>query len=512
MIPDQDISETVPRRRARRNNERSGVLLVVGGAADRVSLEQGRPILIGDGAVIGRRPPTLPGLASVAIPDRTVSSVHARISRVADGYIVEDQGSTNGTLVDGRLATGATPLREGSVLFLGAQVLVLRTMTEQEIAAIEEDLAHPFAPVSTMSATLAMMCAKLRRLAPSPIELFLVGETGVGKEVFATGIHTASGRAGPLLAINCAALPRELVESELFGYERGAHSTARARKIGLITAADGGTLFLDELGEMPLDVQSKLLRFLQDRTYFPIGATRAETADVRIVAASSRVTGNTGAPSLQEALLGRLGADPIQILPLRDRVEDLGRLIAHFLRATGCTRTFETEAFQALFLHDWPHNVRELEKVIAEAELLSRDAPAIGFDHLPASIVEAFDKREHVAPPQLKAAHRFPVSTPNADGSWVRPRRPVPSAEELRTLMVQYQGNVTHVARHLGRQWAVISRTLRRYGIKASDFRPAGLPEETPPPEAEVSAEGGAPAEADDDGGDGPDDDGDTLG
>src|SRR6185295_12810184 len=198
-----------------------------------------------------------------------------------------------------------------------------------------------------------------------------LGETGVGKEVFAHAIHAASGRRGKLMAINCAALPRELVESELFGYERGAHSTAKARKAGLIEAADGGTLFLDELGEMSLDVQSKLLRFLQDRSYVPIGSTRAMTADVRIVAASSRGAGSAAMPAIQEALLGRLGAQPIQLPSLRERLEDVGRLAAHFLAAAPKPRAhpFEAEAFQALFLYHWPHNIRELQKVITEADL-----------------------------------------------------------------------------------------------------------------------------------------------
>ena len=193
------------------------------------------------------------------------------------------------------------------------------------------------------------------------------------------------------MAINCAALPRELVESELFGYERGAHSTAKDRKAGLIEAAEGGTLFLDELAEMPLDVQSKLLRFLQDRKYMPIGSTRMETANVRIIAASSRVSGSTGNPAIQDALMGRLGAQPIQLPPLRERREDLGRLVAYFLGAVGSERPLEPEAFQALFLYSWPHNVRELQKVITEAELLSRGEAAIGLDHLPAQIVGALD-------------------------------------------------------------------------------------------------------------------------
>jgi transcriptional regulator with PAS, ATPase and Fis domain len=314
----------------------------------------------------------------------------------------------------------------------------------------------------------------------------------VGKEVFANAIHRMSGRTGQLMAINCAALPHELVESELFGYERGAHSTAKAKKLGLIAAADKGTLFLDELGEMSIEVQSKLLRFLQDRTYIPIGATRVETADVRVIAASSRVFGASGMPAIQEALLGRLGAHPAQIPPLRERREDLGHLLWFFLQATHCDRGVEMEAFQSLFLYEWPHNVRELQKVVAEAELLSRGSEAISFEHLPQSLLGAVE-RAVVSDDELGEGSDDDdggvvraTGAPGADTELVssngarggpssgplRVRRRVPSAGELRELMRQYRGNVSHVAKHLDRQWAVISRCLRRYGIDPAEFRP----------------------------------------
>ncbi len=496
-----EVSQTIPRRGAPREAARVPVLLLAGtGAADDPLNQAGisrRVVAIEGGVDIGRRPPAAAdGRATLVLPDRSVSSLHARILKVpavgdhAESYEIRDLGSTNGTSVDGREVSAPTSLRPGAVIFLGAQVVVFRTVTPAEIAAIEEDAAHPFAPVPTLSPALAMVCTRLCRLAPSQGEIFLLGETGVGKEVFARAIHERSGRKGPLVAINCAAIPRELVESELFGYEKGAHSTAQGRKTGFIEAAQGGTLFLDELAEMPLELQSKLLRFLQDRKFTALGSTRVQEADVRIIAASSRtaVAAKAGAANVQAALIGRLGAYPIQLPALRDRVEDLGRLAAFFLRGTD--RSFETEAFHALCLHDWPHNVRELQKVIAEAALLSVDAPAISFEHLPASITALVEAGDGAAapgdgpPPDGVVRESIDPAVKTA-----RTRRPAPTAEELTELLGRYQGNVAHVARHLKRQYAVVWRCIQRYGIAAGSFRPdagaGAAPADEPPPPSE---------------------------
>lgn len=468
-------------RPSERTAERTGTLALVGSASNAASLSNGRLLtLFGAGAEIGRRPPPGRMRTVVTLADRSVSSYHAQITHLSEGFVIEDKGSMNGTILDGRPITTPTRLREGAVLFLGSQVLVFRTMTKLEIAAVEADVADPFAPVPTLCPTLATICAKLRLLAPSTTELFLLGKTGVGKEVFANAIHATSGRRGRLMAINCAALPRELVESELFGYERGAHSTAKERKAGLIEAAEGGTLFLDELAEMPLDVQNKLLRFLQDRKYMAVGSTRLQTANVRIIAASSSVAagssvaGNEGPPKLQAALVGRLGAQPILLPSLRDRPEDLGRLVSYFLGAGAGAgeRTLSEEAFRALFLYRWPHNVRELQKVIIEAELLSRGAPAIGLEHLPPAIAESLGNGAQHATSRIPIPNRLDPPAPDlADGPTAR--RPAPGANELRDLMQQFQGNVTHVSNHVGRQWAVISRALRRYGIDPAHYRSA---------------------------------------
>jgi transcriptional regulator with PAS, ATPase and Fis domain len=485
-MDENEVSKTVPRRGLPRETPRIGTVIVVGSGAMLDGLAAPRIVAMAQLKLeIGRRPnptPTPPeGATSLAISDPTVSSLHARIQRASSGadlFIVQDLGSTNGTYVDGKRTQGPVPLRDGAVLFLGSQVLVFRIVSATELEAMQEDAATPFAPLPTCSPGLAATCAKLRRLARTHSEILVVGETGVGKEVFANAIHAQSGRTGKLVAINCAAIPRELVESELFGYEKGAHSTAQGRKVGLVELANGGTLFLDEIGDMPSELQAKLLRFLQDRRFTPLGSTRVVEADVRIVAATSRVAIEKG-PHVQEAILGRLGAQPIVLPPLRDRVEDLGRLVAHFLRDLGDGRAFEPEAFHALCLHAWPLNVRELSKVISEAEALSRGAATIGLEHLPDAVtatlqLDADDDFENtdvdLQPPHLNGADADAGMT-RAAAPATRVRRPAPTREELTSLLAQSKGSVAEVARRLNRQYAVIWRCIQRYGIDANTFR-----------------------------------------
>jgi len=491
---ENDISRTVPRRGLVRETPRIGAVIVVGSGDALDGLRAPRIFAMEQLALdIGRRPhptpaPTPPETraSTLAIPDSTVSSLHARIQRASTGadlFILQDLGSTNGTYVDGKRSQGPVPLRDGAVLFLGSQVLVFRIVTTAEYEAMQQEAASPFTKLPTCSPSLAVTCAKLGRLARSDSEILLVGETGVGKDVFANAIHAHSGRNGRFVAINCAAIPRELAESELFGYEKGAHSTAQGRKVGLVELANGGTLFLDEIGDMPPELQSKLLRFLQDRRFTPLGSTRVVEADVRIVAATSRVDLQKGA-HVQEAVLGRLGAQPIVLPPLHDRVEDIGRLVAHFLGDLKDGRAFEPEAFHALCLHAWPLNVRELSKVIEEAEALSRGAATIGLEHLPDAVtatlqLDGYDDLETTdvdlkPPPDDGDVDGGVESDPGmtrAAAPPVRARRPAPTREELTTLLAETKGSVAEVARRLNRQYAVIWRCVQRYGIDASSFR-----------------------------------------
>jgi two-component system, NtrC family, response regulator HydG len=206
--------------------------------------------------------------------------------------------------------------------------------------------------------------------APTDATVLIEGETGTGKELVAKALHRLSRRArGPFVAVNCAALPETLVESELFGHAKGAFTGADKPRAGRFREADGGTLFLDEIGEMPLALQSKLLRVIQEGEVQPLGVDKPQPVDVRVVAATNRNLGELAAAGkFRSDLYYRLNVVPLQLPPLRDRREDLAALAGHFLRETG--RTFSAEAMASLERYPWPGNVREMENVVARLKVL----------------------------------------------------------------------------------------------------------------------------------------------
>jgi transcriptional regulator with PAS, ATPase and Fis domain len=377
--------------------------------------------------------------------DALLSRAHLRIAPngSSPGWQLEDLGSKNGTYLDGRRVKKPTPLSDGSIVCFGAHAGVFRCVSQEELDAIEQDVAKPFGPVATLSPVLAVTLAGLRKLARIDAHLLFVGETGVGKEVYARAVHAASGRPGEFIAVNCAALPSELVESELFGYARGAHSTATQAKQGLVELADKGTLLLDEIGDMPPRTQAKLFRFLQDGQVTPLGSTHARRVDVRVVAATSQVSFQVRAD-----LVGRLGAQQIPIPPLRDRAADVGALVAHFGGAA--FPGIEPEAFRALCLYHWPRNVRELEEVVRRAVALA-DGGKIRPRDLPEELREALESG-----PRISDSRKY---------------RAAPSRAELERLLGENRGNIAAVAKALGRHWNVVQRWLRHFGVDAARYR-----------------------------------------
>ena len=431
--------------------EAESAVLLPGGRADRLGVATLPAVYLGDELVIGRgTADAQPTASELLLEDPLVSGRHARIVRAGTAYQLEDLGSKNGTFLEADRLAAPAPLQEGARLFLGNHLFVFRRITAPDGEALDEERGKPLGPVPTTSPVLARVCHKLRRLAAVGSELFLAGETGVGKEVYARAAHAASGRAGPFVAINCAALPRELVESELFGYRAGAHSTAQSAKPGLIEEAEGGTLFLDELGEMGSEAQAKVLRFLQDKEITPLGATRPRRVDVRVIAATNRPVAAGSDSGVRDDLLARLGASPLRLPPLRERIEDLGALVSHFSRGQGAA--LELAAFRAMALYRWPLNVRELEKVLAAAWALTEGKRPIATRDLAEALTEPVAATEE---PQRRKSPE-----------------PAPTVAELEAALARHAGDVADVARAMGRQRAAVWRWIKQFGLKPERYRP----------------------------------------
>jgi DNA-binding NtrC family response regulator len=231
------------------------------------------------------------------------------------------------------------------------------------------------------------MLATLERAAASSLPVLVEGETGTGKELLARALHENSPRSAfPFVPINCAALPENLIESELFGYERGAFTGALERKLGLFEVASRGTLFLDEIGELSLALQSRLLRVLETQEFFRVGGTRPVRVDVRVVSATNRdLRGEVEASRFRRDLFYRLHGVALRVPPLRERRDDVMLLARHFLDRAGGRRMLDAAAMRTLASYDWPGNVRELEMVIGRAVVLSA-GPTIRPEDLPLEV------------------------------------------------------------------------------------------------------------------------------
>jgi transcriptional regulator with GAF, ATPase, and Fis domain len=268
----------------------------------------------------------------------------------------------------------------------------LKLQLEQQNAYLREEVveAKAFGALVGQSAALQQVVSQIDMVAPTDASVLITGETGTGKELVAHEIHQRSSRRGrPLIRVNCASIPKELFESEFFGHVKGAFTGAVRDRAGRFEAADGGTLFLDEIGEVPIDLQAKLLRVLQEKRYERVGDDRTRRADVRIVGATNRdLKKEAAAGHFREDLYYRLSVFPIHVAPLRDRKEDIPLLAKHFtdlsVRELRSAKPRLTRAGVAKLLsYDWPGNIRELRNVIDRAVILARGG-ALDFD-LPAA-------------------------------------------------------------------------------------------------------------------------------
>lgn len=416
---------------------------------------------------LGREPDN-----AIAIHDQSASRYHAHVESRGSQWAIKDLGSTNGTFANGMRVKGDAILVNDAILRVGDTLFkfVESGAVPYQAYRIDGTRYQHLSPVQRTSTggalvggyLLDQVCASIEKVAGSLLAVVITGESGTGKELAAREIHRLSGRSGAFQAINCAAIPDSLIESELFGFRRGAFTGADRDKMGLLKAADGGTLFLDEIGDMPAEVQVKLLRAIQFGEIQPLGAAGPQHVDVRVVCATHRnLQEEIASGGFRGDLFARLNEFHIQIPPLRVRKEDIFLLSRHFMTKYGRSETHIPFAVMLALVHyDWPYNVRELESAIKRLIALST-GDELDFAHLPDPIrdcLREYGRQQATEEPEVKKPAKV--------------KRVTPSLDDLVELLTNHQGNISAIARELGKERIQIHRWLKRHGLSPDDYRP----------------------------------------
>jgi len=354
-------------------------------------------LLVGTTLVIGRA-----AEADLRVDSGGVSRRHAELERQGPLFAIRDLDSRNGTFLNGRRIAHAA-LSESDVLRVGDALGVVERVDPEQSNRPTELGGALFGP------SLWSLLEQLKRAARSDLPIVVLGETGVGKECVARAIHLLSERAGAFHAVNCAALPSGLAEAELFGYRKGAFTGADQAALGHLRAAQGGTLLLDELAELPLPVQAKLLRVLQERQVTPLGETTATKLDVRLLSACQ-----TGLEQLvqdkrlRQDLAARLNGMCLTIPPLRERRADVGFLFGYFLRqaAGGRPPAVDVRLLERLLVFGWPDNVRQLELLTRQLAVMHGHEPLLTQYMLPVSFGRSEQEPVAAPGPRVVAADR----------------------------------------------------------------------------------------------------------
>ncbi len=376
----------------------------------------------------------------IPLLDSKVSRCHAELMPAPQAVLVTDMGSRNGTFINAEpVEISQATAGAGSVIRVGRSLMKVFADIEPfvvpSLASTYEGLVG--------GPGLEQVRRSILAAATSNNPLLIEGETGSGKEVVADAVHSASGRTGSLITVNCAALPHQLIESELFGHARGAFSGSERARRGLFRSADGGTLFLDEVGELPLEAQAKLLRVLESGEVRAVGEDSSGKVDVRVVAATNRSLDEmVQAEQFRTDLFHRIATMRVRLPPLRYRLEDVPLLCAHLLPSANIS----VRAMQSLLLWSWPGNVRELNNVIQGAAAHASARGAAEIDLIDLEIQE-----------QPAAAR--------PGGAQDQLRR------ELENALVAARGNVSEVARSLGMRRPAVYEKLRLFGLEPARFR-----------------------------------------
>ena len=397
----------------------------------------------------------------LTLADPTVSRVHCELTQRGDALVLRDLGSTNGTWVEGvRLRDGDVP--PGAIVRVGSSAF--RVDVGEEPAFVELSGRASFGELVGASLEMRRLYAVLERVAATDATVLVEGETGTGKDVLARSLHAASTRAsGPFVAVDCGAIPENLIESELFGHVRGAFTGATSDRKGVFEEAHGGTLFLDEIGEMPLTLQPKLLRAIESRSVRRVGSSAARAVDVRIVAATNRPLArcvNDG--SFREDLYYRLAVVSLALPALRTRRDDIPLLARHFHSALAgadgaAVNELPPDFVARLVGRSWPGNVRELRNFIERSVslgMLEARAPGRPSRPPPGAPLPALDGMIALELP-LKEARQ----------AWVESFESV----YVRDILRRCGGNVTCAAERAGVSRRFLQRTIARLGIRPAE-------------------------------------------
>jgi two-component system, NtrC family, response regulator AtoC len=409
--------------------------------------------------VIGREPG-----ADLLIDDPHVSRKHARVRWEGPALTIEDLASRNGTVINGDLLKGGTrSARGGDCIRLAGREISVAIVAPTEVP--EPPLSSPQGATETLEGvvvadpSMAKMFGFARRVAATTTTVLILGETGVGKEIVAQQIHGWSDRAARrFIRVNCAALPESLVDSELFGHERGAFTGADKRKIGFAEAAHQGTLFLDEIGELTLPVQAKLLAMLENRSVVRLGSTVETAVDVRVIAATHRsLTQEVAEGRFREDLYYRIGVAVIRVPPLRERPSEISLLAELFAKRFGprlhwSSPVVSPDASAALAGHSWPGNIRELRNAMEHAMLLTEDG-VIRREHLP----ETVTARDGQAAPRPRVS--------NGPSRGVRAAMAEVELASIEEALRVHGGNRTKAALDLGISLRSLLYKIQKYGL-----------------------------------------------
>jgi DNA-binding NtrC family response regulator len=356
--------------------------------------------------------------------------------------------------------------------FLVKRTLDRRSLID-ELDELQGELReeYSFHTMVSKSARMRRLFDLIEQVGPLSSTVLIMGETGTGKELVAQALHAASDRRDePFVALNCAVLNESLLESELFGHEKGAFTGADRRKVGRFEQADKGTLLLDEVGDVTPAMQAKLLRVLQTGVFERVGGSESVKVDVRVLAAThKRLEEEVSSGRFRKDLFYRLNVIRLELPPLRDRKEDIPLLATHFLERYRSMRAravmeIDTEAMQSLLQHDWPGNIRELENAIKSA-IAFGDGSTLRREHLPGGLAPPLARRNSGCS-LIDTERRLPVLTEDLIGQIER--------EYFVRLLSEYQGNVARCARHSGLSRRSVTQKLQKYGLERVRFkRPA---------------------------------------